>query len=146
MGTKASYYSHVADSRVWTLEGRPTVPSMTLTPAQLKQLPVCLSKPPSKPVRHVVFSPGSKDRIKYTKELRRGHPQRYWLALNLEIPFPILQAYAEHTAQELRRDAIGIPRMLNRGSGFAEYLVTAPTRQKGLCARHVKQLGSAWQP
>ena len=146
MGIKASYYSHVTNARVWKLAGRPIVPSQTLTSNQLQQLAECLTKPPSDPIHHVVFSPGCKDRVKYTKGLRRGHPQRYWLELNMEIALPILKAYAEYTAQEYRNDTIGLKHMLNKDSGFQAYLVTAPTRQKGLFARHVKQLGSAWQP
>ena len=146
MGIKASYYSHVTNSRVWSLAGRPVIPSQQLTSIQLKQLVTCLAKPPEDPIHHVVFSPGCKDRIKYTKGLRRGHPQRYWLEINLEIALPILKAYAEYTAQEYRHDVLGIKHMLNKDKGFEAYLVTAPTRQKGLLARHVKQLGSAWQP
>ena len=146
MGIKASYNSHVTNARVWSLAGRPVIPSQQLTSTQLKQLVTCLVKPPDDPIHHVVFSPGCKDRIKYTKGLRRGRPQRYWLEIKLEIALPILKAYAEYTAQEYRYDAIGLKHMLNRDKGFEAYLVTAPTRQKGLFARHVKQLGSAWQP
>ena len=146
MGIKASYYSHVPNARVWKLAGRPIVPSQTLTSNQLRQLSECLTKPPTDPIHHVVFSPGCKDRVKFTKGLRRGHPQRYWLELNMEIALPILKAYAEYTAQEFRNDAIGLKQMLTRDIGFETYLVTAPTRQKGLFARHAKHLGSAWQP
>ena len=64
----------------------------------------------------------------------------------MEIALPILKAYAEYTAQEFRNDAIGLKQMLTRDIGFETYLVTAPTRQKGLFARHAKHLGSAWQP
>ena len=77
MGIKASYYSHVTNARVWSLAGRPAIPSQQLTSNQLKHLATCLVKPPDCPIHHVVFSPGCKDRIKYTKGLRRGHPQRY---------------------------------------------------------------------
>ena len=124
-GIKASYYSHLPNARVWKLAGRPPVPSQTLTTAQLKQLAVCLTRPPSDPIHHVVCSPGCKDRVKYTRGLRRGHPQRYWLELNLEIALPILKPYAEYTAQEHRYDAISIKQMLNKDSGFEAYLVTA---------------------
>ena len=146
MGIKASYYSHVTNARVWKLAGRPIIPSQLVVSAQLKQLVTCLVKPPTDPIHHVVFSPGLKDRIKCTKGLRRGHPQRYWLELNLEIALPVLKAYSEYTAQEYRNDAIGLKHMLNKDKGFEAYLVTAPTRQKGLFARFVQQLGSAWQP
>ena len=73
-------------------------------------------------------------------------PQRCWLELNLEIALPVLKAYAEYTAQEYRYDAVGLKHMLTKDTGFEAYLVTAPTRQKGLFARFVKQLANAWQP
>ena len=95
MGIKASSYSHISNARVWKLAVKPTVPPPTLTSAQLKQLSVCLTKPPSAPVHHVVFSPGCKDRVRYTTGLRSGHPQRYWLQVDLEIALPVLKAYAE---------------------------------------------------
>ena len=85
MGIKASYFSHVTNARVWSLAGRPVIPPQQLTSNQLKQLATYLVNPPDDPIHHVVFSPGCKDRIKYTKGLRRGHPQRYWLEINLEI-------------------------------------------------------------
>ena len=85
----------------------------------------------------MINPPGCKDRVKYTKGTRRGHPQRYWLELNLEIALPVLKAYAEYTAQEYRNDLIVIKHMFNKDK---------PTRQKGLLARHVKQLGCVWQP
>ena len=78
--------------------------------------------------------------------MTRPPPKILVRELNLEKTLPILKAYAEYTAQEYRYDVIGIKHMLNKSSGFEAYLVTAPTRQKGLFARHVKQLGSAWQP
>ena len=147
MGIKASYYSHVTNSRVWILAGRPVTPSQMLVSAQFKkQLATCLVKPPTDPIHHVVCSPGCKDRVKYTEGLRREHPQRYWLELNLELALPVLKAYAEYTAQEHRHDAIELKHMLSKDTGFEAYRMTAPTRQKGLFARFVKQLGSAWQP
>ena len=146
MGIKASYYSHVTNARVWKLAGSPEVPSQMLTSKQLKQFATALTKPPSDPIHHILFAPGCKDRVKYTKGSRRGHPQRYWLELNLEIAIPILREYADYTAQEYRNDLIGIKQMLLKDKGFEAYLVTAPTRRKGLFARHVKHLGCAWQP
>ena len=118
MGIKASYYSHVTNARVWSLAGRPTIPSQQRTSNQLKQLATCLVKPPDDPIHHVELSPGCKDRVKYTKGLWRGHPQRYWLEINLEIALPILKAYVEYTAPEYRYDALGIKHMLNKDKGF----------------------------
>ena len=146
MGIKASYYSRITNDRVWKLAGKPETPSQVLTSAQLSQLSKILITPPDDPMHHVVFSPGVKDRVKYTKGLRRGHPQRYWLELNTEIALPVLKAYAEYNALEYRYDILGIRQMLNNSPGFRKYLETAPTRQKGLLARHVKALGCAWQP
>ena len=146
MGIKASYYSHITNARVWNLAGSPEVPSQTLTSKQLKQFANALTKPPTDPIHHVLFAPGCKDRVEYTKGSRRGHPQKYWLELNLEIALPILREYADYTAQAYRNDLIGIKYMLMKDKGFEAYLVTAPTRRKGLFARHVKHLGCAWQP
>ena len=146
MGIKASYYSRITNDRVWKLAGKPETPSQVLTSAQLSQLSKILITPPDDPMHHVVFSPGVKDRVKYTKGLRRGHPQRYWLELNTEIALPVLKAYAEYNALEYRYDILGIRQMLNNSPGFRKYLETAPTRQKCLLARHVKALGCAWQP
>ena len=85
MGTKASYYSAIPNSRVWALVGQPVTPSQQLTSAQLKKPSEILitPPPPGDQSHHVVFAPGCKDRIKFTKGNRRGHPQRYWLELNL---------------------------------------------------------------
>ena len=146
MGIKASYYSRVTNDRVWKLAGKPEIPSQTLTSAQMAQLSKILTTPPDDPLHHVVFSPGVKDRVKYTKGVRRGHPQRYWLELNVEIALPVLKAYAEYNALEYRHDILGIKQMLCNSPGFRKYLETPPTRQKGLLARRVKALGSAWQP
>ena len=103
-------------------------PSRLLTSLQLKGLATCLAKPPSDPIRHIVFSPGCKDRIKYTKGLRRGHPQRYWLESNLETALPFLEAHAEHTAKEYRHEAIGIEHMLNKESDISGDCACAPKR------------------
>ena len=131
MGIKASYYSRITNARVWKLAGKPVTPSQTLTSAQLAQLAKILITPPDDPIHHVVFSPGVRDRIKFTKGIRRGHPQRYWLELNVDIALPVLRAYAEYNALEYRNDILGIKQMLTKSSGFQKYLETAPRRRKG---------------
>ena len=77
MGIKSSYYSHITNKTVWEQAGRPTLPSQTLTSLQLTQLARVIATPPQDPLHNVVFSPGYKDRIRFTKSVRRGHPQRY---------------------------------------------------------------------
>ena len=88
MGIKASYYSRITNASVWKLAGKPVTPSQTLTSAQLAQLAKILITPPDDPIHHVVFSPGVKDRIKFTKGIRRGPSHRYWLELNVDITLP----------------------------------------------------------
>ena len=78
IGVKASYYSHVTNERVWKVSGKPPLPSQTLLSRQLQQLVDVSAKPPTDPLHLVVFSPGYKDRVKYTKSRHRGHPCRYW--------------------------------------------------------------------
>ena len=146
IGIKASYYSRVFNNQVWIQEEKPAIPPQQLVSSQVRQLANILTSSTSDPRYHVVFSPGCKDRVKFTKGTRRGHPQRYWLELITETALPVLKEYAEHTAQEHRHDVLGRRQRLNKDTGFKEYLVTAPTRQKRLFARHVQHLGCAWQP
>ena len=138
MGIKASYYSRVSNNQVWIQAGRPTTPSQQLVSSQLRQLANILTTSTLDPRYHVVFSPGCKDRVKFTKGTKRGHPQQYWLELITETALLVLKEYAEYTAQEHRHDVLGIRQMLNKDMRFKEYLVTAPTRQKRLFARHMR--------
>ena len=57
------------------------------------------------------------------------------MELNTEITLPIFTQYAEYTAQEHRRDLLGIKQMLNKDEGLKEYLVTAraDAPEKGFC-------------
>ena len=146
IGIKASYYSRVSNNQVWIQAGKPAIPSQQLVSSQLRQLANILTRSTSDPRYHVVFSPGCRDRVKFTKGTKRGHPQRYWLELITETALPVLKEYAEYAAQEHRHDVLGIRQLLNKDTGFEEYLVTAPTRQKSFFARHVQHLGCAWQP
>ena len=84
IGVKASYYSHVTNERVRKISGQLTLPSQTLLTRQFQQLTDILAKPPTDPLHHEVFSPGYKDRIKFTKSKHRGHPSCYWLELTKE--------------------------------------------------------------
>ena len=149
LGVKDSYYSHISNRRVWTLAGRPTLPSQILTSAQLKQLANSLATPPNNPVHHVVYSPGCKDRIKFTKSSHRGHPQRYWLELNTEYALPVLKEYIRLNrinTEEQRQDFLGLKHLLNRDPLFLSFLESAPTRCPHLFKRHAKALACAWLP
>ena len=150
IGVKASYYSHVTNERVWKVSGRPTLPSQTLLTRQLQQLADILAKPPTDPLHHVVFSPGYKDRIKFTKSKHRGHPSRYWMELTIERALPIYHHYLDHTAsqqfRDFRRDFLGIKQMLQQNGAFKSHLVAAPTRQPELLRFLQCTVGSAWQP
>ena len=95
IGIKASYYSRVSNNQVRIQAGKPTVPSQQLTSSQLRQLANILTRPTSDPRYHVVFSPGCKDRVKFAKGTKTGHPQRYWLELITETALPVLKEYAE---------------------------------------------------
>ena len=149
LGVKDSYYSHISNRRVWTLAGRPTLPSQILTSAQLKQLANSLATPPNNPVHHVVYSPGCKDRIKFTKSSHRGHPQRYWLELSTEYALPVLKEYIRLNrinTEEQRQDFLGLKHLLNRDPLFLSFLESAPTRCPHLFKRHAKALACAWLP
>ena len=127
---EASYYSRVSNNQVWIQAGRPTVPSQQLVSSQLRQFANILTSSTSDPRYHVVFSPRCKDRVKFNKGTKGGHPRRYWLELITETALPVIKEYAEYTAQEHRHDVLSIRQMLNRDTGFKEYLLSAPTRQK----------------
>ena len=146
MGIKSSYYSRITNQRVWNLAGKPRLPSQQLVTQQLQLLVKTLSTPPSDPIHHVVFSPGYKDRVKYTKGKRRGHPQRYWLELVTNDATRILSQYLDQTAQVGRRDLLGVKQQLDKDSSFKSHLETAPTRHTNLFPKHVQKLSCAWQP
>ena len=141
MGIRASYYSRIANARVWKLADRPVLPAQLLIKQQLKQLTQLLVTPPHNPLRHVVFSPGWKDRIKFTKGVRRGHPQRYWLERTEAHATKILK---HHPLD--RKDLLGLKQHLEKHPTFALYLETAPTRHTELFTTFAKSLGCAWQP
>ena len=76
--------------------------------------------------------------------MRRGTLQQYWSERDMKIAIPVLKAYGEYTDKEYRNDLIGLKHLLSRDSWFEACMATAPMHQKGLSARHVKQLGCAW--
>ena len=145
IGVKASYYSHVSNRRVSACAGRPKLPSQILMEQQIHQFCKILATPPDNPIHHVVFSPGYKDRIKFARAARRGHPQRYWLEQMVEWILPAFQAHIDQTAPEHRRDLLGLKQYLQLHPEFSLQLETAPTRSPNLFKRHAA-LGCAWQP
>ena len=78
MGVRASFCSHTTNQSVWSRAGKPIVPLQVLLQLQQQCLIHTLQKPHHDPLFHVVFSPGYKDRIKFTKSKHRGHPRPYW--------------------------------------------------------------------
>ena len=145
IGIKASYFSHISNGRVWIFVGRPKLPSQLLMEQQIQQLCKILATPPDNPLHHVVSSPGYKDKIKFTKFARRGHPERYWLEQVLEWILPVFQAHLDHTAPDHRRDLLGLKQHLQIHPEYSLQLETAPTRSPDLFKRHAT-LGCAWQP
>ena len=61
-------------------------------------------------------------------------------------PFPSLCPSISLQALNLLDVYFLLKQMPNKDAGVKEYLVTAPTRQERLFARHAQQLGRAWQP
>ena len=104
LSIKASYYSKSSNYRVWKAAGKPHIPFQTILQQQFKMLIKTTTTPPSEPLHHVVFSPGYKDRIKFSKSKSRGHPARYWFEL---VAQEALRAYNSdldhHALQDLRR-------------------------------------------
>ena len=143
---KASYYSRISNRTVWQIAGKPQLPSQTLLTQQLQRLIKTLTTPPQDPLHHVVFSPGYKDRVKFTKGTRRGHPQRYWLELATAEALQVLKHYLEYNALEHRKDLLGLKQALTQYPDFPLHLETAPTRQPELFKRFSQSLGCAWQP
>ena len=146
MGIKASYYSHITNRSFWEQANKPTVSSQKLLSLQLQQLAKTLITPPTNPTHHVVFSPGIKDRVKFTKGLKRGHPQRYWLEVVEESALLVFNDYLRATNQVHRSDLLGLKQYLTNNPEYALHLAAAPTRQPNIFKRHGKSLGCAWQP
>ena len=149
---KSSYYSRISNKRVWKCAGRPVLPSQTLLSSQFKLLTQSITTPPDKPQHHVVFSPGYKDRVKFTKSKSRGHPARYWFELVSSEAIRYLNHHIDHSApprtEGYRRDflgPLGLKQHLNLDPSFGDRLTTAPTRAPTLFPLYQKTVGCAWQ-
>ena len=126
-----------------------TLPSQTLLSSQFTLLVQSITTPPDKPQHHVVFSPGYKDRIKFTKSKSRGHPSRYWFELVSSEATRYLNHHIDHTARPrpegYRRDFLGLKQHLSLDPTFGDRLTTAPTRAPSLFPLCQKTVGCAWQ-
>ena len=146
LGIKHSYYSRIPNVKVWKTAGRPFIPSQTIYKQQFQLLLKSLTTPPNQPVHHVVFSPGFKDRIKFTKSKSRGHPARYWYELVSKEAVRFYQYHLDHHAMpERRRDFLGLIQFLRSDSQFGDTLTTAPTRKPEIFPMFSTSVGSAWQ-
>ena len=81
IGIKASYYSRISNQRVWNFAFKPVITSQTVLKQQFQLLNKSLATPPVDLFHHVMFSSGYKDRVKFTKRYKRGHPGHYWFEL-----------------------------------------------------------------
>ena len=142
---KASYYSRISNFRVWKAAQRPVLPSQHILSQQFKLLIKSMTTPPSQPLHHVVFSPGYKDRIRFSKSKSRGHPAKYWFELVSKQALIYHNHYLDHTPQEFSRDIKGLARLSQKDPEYGSSLMTAPTRQPDLFQLYSKTIGSAWQ-
>ena len=129
LSIKASYYARISNQRVWKAAGKKTMPSQTIFQQQFKMLIKFTTTPPSDPLHHVMFSPGYKDRIKFTKSKSRVHPARYWHDLvSQETLRAYHQYFNQHSINDVRKDFWGPKQRINMHTKFGEYLMTVPTR------------------
>ena len=142
---KASYYSRISNFRVWKAAQRPVLPSQHILSQQFKLLIKAMTTPPSQPLHHVVFSPGYKDRIRFSKSKSRGHPAKYWFELVSKQALIYHNHYLDHSPQESSRDVKGLARLAQKDPDYGSSLMTAPTRQPDLFQLYSKTIGSAWQ-
>ena len=145
LSIKHSYYSRISNQRVWKAAGKPHIPSQKLLQQQFKLLIQCVTTPPSEPFHHVVFAPGYKDRVKFTKSKSRGHPARYWFELVSKEALRFLNHYLEYHALTGGKDFLGLKQLLQKDPKFGEYLATAPTRGAQYFPMYSKTVGGAWQ-
>ena len=125
---KASYYSRISNYRVWKAAQKPVLPSQRILSQQFKLLTKSMTTPPSQPLHHVIFSPGYKDRIKFSKSKSRGHPAKYWFELVTKQALVFHHHHLDHSSAE-----------------YGSSLTIAPTRQPSLFHLYRKTIGSAWQ-
>ena len=146
LSIKASYYSRISNQRVWKAAGKRPIPSQTILQQQFKMLIKSTTTPPADPLHHVMFSPGYKDRIKFTKSKSRGHPARYWYDLVSQEAIRAYHQYLnQHSIRDARKDFLGLKQRIHTDAKFGEYLTTAPTRTPQCFPLYRKTVGSAWQ-
>ena len=142
---KASYYSRISNYRVWKSAQKPVLPSQRILSQQFKLLTKSMTTPPSQPLHHVVFSPGYKDRIKFSKSQSRGHPAKYWFELVTKQDLVFHNHHLDQSAAKSTRDVKGIARLIQKDPAYGSSLMTAPTRQPSLLQLYSQTIGSAWQ-
>ena len=125
MGIKASYYSRIPNQRVWIHAGRPTLPTQTLLSNQQSRLIKSTLATPQDPLHHVIFSPGYKDRIKFSKSKNRGHPRQYWFDLVSKQAIKLAENF-DHSART--QDFLGVKHLIHKHESFRSHLLAAPTR------------------
>ena len=130
---KTSYYSRIFFHRLWKAAGKPPLPTQLLLGQQNH----------TDPLHPVVFSPGYKDRIKFTKSTSRGHPARYWYELVIQDALRAYHQDLDHHA--IVDDFLGLKQRLNSDPKFGEYLMTAPTCTPHCFPLYRMTVGSAWQ-
>ena len=145
VGIKHSFYSRISNERVWKFTGRPQLPSQKLLHNQLQTLVEITTLPSTDPKHHVVFSPGLKDRVRFTKSAHRGHPRPYWYEIVSRQAIIVLNSYLDHSANrpESRRDFLGFKQIL-QDRDFRRYLHAAPTRHIEIFQYFRRSIGSAW--
>ena len=143
MSIKASYYSHVTNQTVWRKAHRPTLSSQTLLSYQQKRLTPALLSPHDDPLHHVIFSPGYKDRIKFSRSRHKGHPAPYCFNLVSTQAVHLLQTYPDHSAIP-RRDFLGVKQPTHTAPRFRWHLQTAPTCDAKEFKFLRRTVGGAW--
>ena len=145
LSIKHSYYSTISKERIWKAAGKPYIPSQKILQQQFMLLIQWVTTPPSEPFHHVVFAPGYKDRVKFTKSKSRGHPARYWFGLVSKEAVRFLNHNLDYHALTGRRDFLEIKQMLQKNPKFGEYLAIVPTRGAQYSPMYNKTVGSARQ-
>ena len=123
----------------------PAAASPAAVAQQFKLLVKATTTPPGQPLHHVVFSPGYKDRIKFSKSKSRGHPAKYWYQLVTKEALIFHNHYLSTSTAEVTKDVRGIARLLQKDANYGESLMTAPTRQPDLLQLYSRTVGIAWQ-
>ena len=142
LSIKRSYYSRISNERVWKAAGKPYIPSQKILEQQFKLLIQCVTTPPTEPFHHVVFVPGYKDRVKFTKSKSRGHPARYWFELVSKEAVRFRNHYLDYHALTGRSDFLGLKQLLQNALSLVS---TWQLRLRAERNIYSKTVGSAWQ-